>query len=189
MQNLIQTVLSQYGNSPILLSMLSSLNSAVDPALEITNFYNQVWNVQTAVGWGLDVWGRIVGISRNLTIPAAGTFMGFEEAVPAVAQPFNQAQFYVGAGATATYALTDDAFRLLILTKALSNISNGSIPSYNAMLRQLFPGRGNAYVVITAPMSIQLTFLFVLQPFELAILTQSGALAPPTGATFTISSY
>ena len=51
---------------------------------------------------------------------------------------------------------------------------------------QLFPNRGNAYVSNGGNMNARLTFEFALQPFELAIIKQSGALPPTTGVQFEI---
>lgn len=183
MDNWLQTVISQFGNSPTLLALIERFNDAVDPGVDIDAFYSKVWNVLTAQGWGLDVWGRIVGVSRVLTLPATDYF-GFEEAP---LQPFGQApMFSPENGSTTNYVLTDDAFRVLILVRALSNISNSSIKTYNTILMELFPGRGNAYVTDTGNMTERLTFEFPLQPFEVAILKESGALSPPTGVGFEI---
>jgi hypothetical protein len=66
-----QTVISQYANSPTLLALIRNFNSAIDPSLDIDNFYAWIWNVATAQGFGLDIWGRIVGVSRTIpTSPA-----------------------------------------------------------------------------------------------------------------------
>ena len=71
MINVSQTVISQYGNSPTLLAMIDSMNAAIDPSVDIDNFYAYVWDVATAQGFGLDIWGRIVGVSRTIpTTPA-----------------------------------------------------------------------------------------------------------------------
>lgn len=180
-----QTILSEYANSPVLLSLIHSTNDAIDPGEDIDNFYNLVWNINTAQGWGLDVWGRIVGVSRVLTVPGGKTF-GYEEAGTVSADPFGQSAFFGGNPATSNYELSDTAFRALIFVKALANISNCSIQTYNTILMQLFPGRGNAYVSDTGNMAARLTFEFPLQPFEIAILKQSGAFVAPTGVLFQI---
>jgi len=71
MNNYLQTVVSQYGNSPTLLSLIDSFNAAVDPSEDFDNFWAYVWYVETAQGFGLDIWGRIVGVSRTIpTTPA-----------------------------------------------------------------------------------------------------------------------
>ena len=184
MQDPTITIYSQYANSPVLTALIETFNSAVDPSPEIDKFYNLLWNVNTAQGYGLDVWGRIVGVNRVLTVPGGKNF-GYDEATAVSADPFGQSAFYVGVPTTSNYKLTDDAFRVLILVKALTNISNCSIQTYNTLLTKLF-NRGNAYVTDTGNMNARLTFEFSLLPFEIAILKQSGALAAPTGVLFEI---
>lgn len=61
-----QTVISQYGNSPTLLALIESFNDAVDPYSNIDQFWTFIWNISTAQGFGLDIWGRIVGVSRTI---------------------------------------------------------------------------------------------------------------------------
>ena len=172
MQNLNNTILSQYANSPVLMALIERFNNALDPSSLIDDFYTNVWNIQTAKGWGLDVWGRIVGVKRVLTVPG-GKNQGFEEAGTTSADPFGQSAFYAGIPATSNYALTDDAYRQLILIKALANISDSSFPTYNTILMQMFPNRGNAYINTNGQMNARLTFEFLLQPFEIAILNSN----------------
>lgn len=178
MRNWPETVISQYANSPVTLGLLESFNDAIDPSANIDAFYNLVWNVDTAVGYGLDVWGRIVGVSRVLTVPS-GDYLGFSEAESWVA--FGAGTFYSGPNSTENFILTDVAYRALILIKALANISDCSARTLNTILRQLFPGRGNAYVLDLGNMKMRMVFEFLLEPFEYAILTQSGAFPHPTG--------
>lgn len=184
MENVEQTILSQYANSPTLCQLIQNMNQYIDPASDFDNFYNLIWNVDTAQGFGLDIWGRIVGVSRKLTIPGTVTYLGFNEAYTLAtkdtgAQPWGQAPFYAGIQSTQTYFLSDDAYRTLILTKALSNISDCTAPSINQLLQNLFAGRGRCYVTDTGQMEMRLTFEFSLLPFEIAILTQSGAIPKP----------
>ena len=176
MQNLEQTIISQYANSPVLMQLIQNMNEYLDPQANIQAFYDNIWNVQTAIGYGLDVWGKIVGVSRQLSIPQSD-FFGFSQGD---LEPFGQAPLYPGP-VTGTYLLSDTAYRLLILVKALSNISNASVPSYNQLLQNLFAGRGRCYVVDLGNMQMQYTFEFYLFPYEQAILTQSGAFPRPSG--------
>lgn len=64
MKNWSQTLLSRFSGSPVIVSLISSFDAAVDPAADIASFLQYIWDVRTAVGYGLDVWGKIVGISR-----------------------------------------------------------------------------------------------------------------------------
>jgi hypothetical protein len=178
------TVISQYANSPTILALIDAMYDAISPDADIDAFYDFVWNVDTAQGFGLDIWGRIVNVSRNLTIPGTTTYLGFNEAYTAItaatgAQPFGQAPFYTGVQATNTYILADDAYRTLILVKALANISDCTVPNLNKLLQTLFAGRGRCYVTDTGAMEMRYVFEFQLLPFELAILTQSGAVPRP----------
>ena len=116
MNDVSQTIISQYANSPAILSLIGSFNAAVDPSADIDNFITHVWQVDTAVGVFLDqVWGSIVGVSRTIqTKPVT--------------------------------VLTDTQYVQLILLKALSNISLATSPAINTLLLTWMAGRGRAYV-------------------------------------------
>ncbi len=83
--------------------------------------------------------------------------------------------------------LTDDAYRILILTKALANIASTSSAAINQLLRNLFPGRGKAYVEDLGGMAMRFVFDFALTPVEYAIVSQSGALPHPAGVALSVS--
>jgi len=84
-----QTVISQYANSDTLVALIQSFAGAVDQTQNFDAFYDNVWNLDTAVGYGLDVWGRIVGVNRVLQV-ANVQFFGFAEAGDAL--PFGDAR-------------------------------------------------------------------------------------------------
>jgi hypothetical protein len=182
-----RTIISQYGNSPTLGLLIEAANQWLNPSANINNFYDLVWNVATAQGYGLDVWGRIVGVQRYLQVSLL-KYWGYDEAGTTSADPYGQSPFYSGAPISSNYALTDDAFRLLILAKAAANITDGSIPSINAILMALFPGRGNAWVADGLNMTLAYTFDFdpALTPVELAIIAQSGVLPRSTGCSTSV---
>lgn len=185
-----QTVISQYANSPVITSLIGSFFSAEDLTQEFDAFYDDIWNVLTAQGYGLDVWGRIVGVGRTFRQLNPTLNFGFQEATTVNATPFNVAPFYSGPQAgppqEGSFSLTDTQFRLLILAKAAFNISDGSIPSINQLLLSLFPGRGNVYVTDNGNMTMTYTFKFPISSNELAMLVQSGVLPKPSGVAATI---
>ncbi len=177
MINVEQTIISQYGNSATISQLIRSMNGYLDPRANFDAFYDFVWNVNTAQGFGLDVWGKIVDISRQLNIPGTDIFFGFNEGQDYA--PFGQAPFYPGAATSTVFTLTDDAYRTLILVKALANISNCTPGSLNRLLQNLFAGRGRTYVIDAGAMQLRYVFEFPLLPYELAILTQSNAIPRP----------
>lgn len=211
-----ETVISQYANSPGLVGVIEGFAAAEDPTLLLQDFFDKVWNVDTAQGYGLDVWGRIVGVQRVLQVAVPESYFGFEEAGDAAG--FDQESFYDGQPLTYNYPLADLAFRTLILAKAWANISDNSIPNVNELLMMLFGQRGKCYVTEGAPpseyfwfeeagadgtpfgddcqplysgqqavtMVMTYTFEFELTPVDLAIVQNSGVLPKPTGVQSSI---
>lgn len=184
MLNFRDTITSQFSNSPTIVKLVENMDAYIRQDANFQAFYNFVWNVDTAQGFGLDVWGRIVNVSRNLTINPSVTNFGFQDGLKDYA-PFGQAPFYAGTPATSTYTLSDDAYRVLILAKALANISATTSPALNQLLKNLFPGRGRCYVNDLGGMAMRYTFEFYLEPYEVAIVTSSGVL--PHGAGVSVS--
>ncbi|CAN7372981.1 DUF2612 domain-containing protein [Bradyrhizobium sp. LjRoot220] len=183
-----ETVISQFANSPVLMQLILNMDSYLDQSANFDDFYDKVMNVLTAQGWGLDVWGRIVDVSRTLSVTEdEALFLGFQEAGQ-TAQPFNNAPFYSGQQINDVFVLTDSAYRVLILAKALANICDGSIPAINQILLNLFPGRGNCYVVDNLDMTMVYKFDFIMTAVELAIVGQSGVLPRSTGVSATVES-
>lgn len=180
-----QTVMSQYANSPILTQLITNFFQYIDQTTNFESFYDLIWNVDTAQGYGLDVWGRIVGVTRTLNLANAGRYFGFEEQSITV-DPFNVSPFYSGQTLTTSFQLSDSAFRTLIFAKALANITNCSIQAINQLLLNLFPGRGNCYVTDGLNMTMTYTFAFTLTTVEAAIITQSGVLPKPAGVLATV---
>lgn len=183
-----KTIVSQYANSPTLTRLVENMLDYVDQTANVDAFFDMVFNVDTAQGWGLDVWGRIVGVSRVLNVQDAGTYFGFAQQGVGADDfgPGGMSPFYSGAPLTDNFALTDDAFRVLIYAKALANISDGSIPAINQLLVNLFPNRGNCYVTDGGNMTMTYTFQFLLTPVEQAIVESSGVLPKPVGVSASV---
>lgn len=179
--NVWTTIISQYADSPVLTGMIESFNAAMDQTENLDDFYDLVWNVATAQSYGLDVWGRIVGVARSLPIVVAGSAtFGFNEPGNDWGG-FGQAPFTSSSGPTSTITLTDLQFRPVVLAKAATNVWDGSIPGINSILLGLFAGRGTPYVMDGNNMSLTYVFPFALSALDTAIIEQSGALPQPCG--------
>jgi len=181
----LKTVISQYANSPILLALINNFFQYIDPTANLDQFFVLIWDVSTAQGYGLDVWGRIVGVNRVITV-VSGKYFGFDEATTVSADPFNQSPFWGGNPLTNNVALSDTAFRTLIFAKALANICDGSIKAINQLLLNLFPGIGNSYVTDGLDMTMTYTFSTHLTDVQLAIIQTSGILPKPVGVLATV---
>lgn len=181
-----QTIQSKFATATNLLTYLDFLAQNVDATNNIEVFFDQVWNIDTAEGWGLDFWGEIVGLPNGRTLTVTTQYLGFEEASDISEVGFNQAPLYSGAALTSNFELEDDAFRLLILAKAAANISDGSILSINTILRTLFGASGICYCTDGGDMTMTYTFGFALSPVQIAIIQGSGVLPRPAGVSVTI---
>ena len=180
------TVISQYANSPVITALIQNFNAYLDQTQNSDNFIDFMRDLSTAVSYGLDVWGKVVGVSRTLHLVGSQKYFGFDEATIVSADPFGQSPFYAGNILTTNFNLSDNAYRTLIIAKALANISDGSVKSINQILLSLFPNRGNAYVTDGLNMTMTYSFRFVLTPVELAIVSQSGVLPRPAGVSATV---
>jgi hypothetical protein len=178
------TVISQYANSPIITAIVQAMGGWLDPQARLDLFYSVVWNLDTAEGFGLDILGRIVGIGRVLQV-ATGQFIGLYP--QAEAKPLSQGILFSGQAATSNYALSDGAYRKLILAKAAANITDGSIPSINAILLILFPGYGNSYIIDNGDMTFVIHMGAVPSPVDLTILQASGVLPKGAGVSYTVT--
>lgn len=172
-------ILKQYANSPTLFALMDDISQWLDGAPSFDQFYDYVWNIETAQGFGLDIWGRILGTGRVYPIQTQPYF-GFDEANPTPV-PFNQGIFWTGSAATSNFALSDAAYRQLLLAKAMANILDGGTASINELLMTMFEGRGNAYVIDHNDMTMTYKFEFDFTPVDLTLVLNSGVLPTPAG--------
>ncbi|MFT9016568.1 MAG: DUF2612 domain-containing protein [Acetobacter sp.] len=180
MRDIERTILSQYANSPSLCAMIAGWNLALDPTSLLDRWYDLVWNMRTAQGFGLDVWGRIVGVSRVLSI-SSETYLGFAEANDLTEDGFSTAPWYTGRATTTNFALADEGYRQLIYAKALANIADCSVLSLNLIAMTLFAGQGDVWVRDNGDMTMTYIFDFVPTDVQISIIQNSGVLPRPAG--------
>lgn len=82
-----KTVIAQYSNSPVMLSLLDAIDKEIKVCRFFDDFYRTVWNINTAEGFGLDIWGRIVGVNRKVRT-FMGVYWGFYEESLLIARPY-----------------------------------------------------------------------------------------------------
>jgi hypothetical protein len=84
MENYERTIISQYDRSATLRTWLEAFDQWMQPDADIAAFHRDIWDIDTATGYGLDVWARIVGLgelgSPARAVPVVrGEFWGFAE--------------------------------------------------------------------------------------------------------------
>ena len=168
MINFEQTIISQYSSTSTIVQLIRDMNAYFDPSADFDTFFSYVFNVETAQGFGLDIWGRIVGVDRAINVPADTP---------------NPGMFPFTPGA---YSLSDSEYRTLILVKALANITNCTAASLNQLVSNLFAARGRCYVLDAGAMTMKFVFEFYLKPFEYVIITSLNIAPRPAGVLTSI---
>ena len=135
--NIDAVIQSQYGDSPHIKGVIRGYYDYISPQKDIDIIYDKMINIYTAEGYGLDVWGRIVGISREyVAVDEQYNYLGFDNRPYNMdrIETFNNAPFYKIVNGK--IQLEDNAYRTYILIKALINISNVSLNSLNFIFSQ-----------------------------------------------------
>lgn len=145
------TIQSQYSDSPVIISLIENTYEVITPQKDFDIFYKNVFDVRTASGWGLDVWGRLVACNREIvTGEFQNDYVGFESANNVLnpdLETFDNAPFYSPV-VSQTFYLEDNAYRLLVMCKAMTNISTGTLPEINSILKKVLPNHNVAVVKV-----------------------------------------
>lgn len=180
------TIQSQYAASPKIIGLAQGFADLIDPETDAQLFYDSVFNIDTAQGVGLDIWGRIVGLGRTaeMVTKLGVTYFSFYSQGVSNGRGFDDRPFYHGAEQV-KFELSDDAYRLFLKTKAMANISTGSLADINRMLHELLPGR-DVYITRTGPMQLKLVCAGTLSDYERNMLLQGDLPPIPTGVTLEV---
>lgn len=143
----------QYGKAESLTSLMSQkeqwYNNNVTGFWD--NFYTNIFNLQTANSFGLNLWGSLLNVVRPT---------------------------YENNGQTIVF--TDDQYRILLLGQLMLQNSNGSIHDFNNYLNFIFPNKP-VFVIPYLTMEIRLVFYYQPDVEELAIIQASNFLPLPAG--------
>ena len=93
-------MLSQYANSPIYVSLLNGLKDQFDNSKTLEDWFRVVFNIKTASGYGLDIWGKILNVSRYVNMQVGEDTIKY---------------------------LEDPLYRQVLFFRAMSNITNCSV--------------------------------------------------------------
>jgi len=176
---------SQYSASAKMLALAAGFQLRIDPHVDIDLFYEKMFNIYTAEGFGLDNWGVILGIGRTIEGPPDLDCFGFDGST---LHPFDQRPFMPDYNIIPPTYLTldDELFRLLLLYKALANISAADAATQNKLLSVLIDTgiggfEGAAYVLEVDTMVIRWVFENFLTAGQLAVFRVAGTLARGAG--------
>lgn len=166
-------MISQYANSPKYVALYNGLCDMFSNAKTMEDWYNVVFNIKTATGYGLDWWGKILNQGRQVSYTENGTvvnvFLGGEQTID---------------GVTYSADYMENLYRTVLFLRAMSYITNCTVASLNNMLQFYFntvEASQNAlvYVIEYGVMEIRYVFRMYLSKVQKAIFAE--VLPKPTG--------
>jgi len=178
---------SQYSASEKILALCAGFQERIDPHFDVDLFYRKMFDIYTAEGAGLDNWGVILQMPRAIPGPFLGDCFGFDLSG---CHPFDQYPFVPDSSTTNPDAflitLDDEHYRLLLLYKAMANISASDAATQNKLLSILIDsGIGDmpsaGYVLQVDTMVIRWVFEDFLDSMQQAIFKAVGTLARGAG--------
>ena len=172
---------SQYAASPRMLSLAEGFAERIDHIADVQLFFDDIFNVMTASGVGLDYWARIVGLDGRGIYVSNFDFFGFDGSD---LHPWDTYPFWNKDAGQGVVPLSDSALRWLILFKALANISDESMASLNSLLAmfvEFTQTAGNAYILESGVMQIRIVFEYTLTPVEQGMISQYGLFSKGAG--------
>ncbi len=177
------TVQSQYSNSKNINALIDSFSEHISPQEDINTFFTNIFDIYTTKGYGLDIWGRIIGLERYIILKDLNSndeqIFGFHGSN---LLPFDNGPFKYST-ITNTHRLEDEAYRkYLFLVQAYKNIAQTNFQSMNTILAVLFP-ETKQYILQGENMSMKFVFEFILSDVERAIIKQ-GLLTASAGVSY-----
>lgn len=162
-------MISQYANSPKLVKLIEGMRNAFSNTQTMEDWFDVVYNLKTARGFGLDIWGLILNQSRLLYYKDE---YGIQQSV-----------YLKGAQTIGNESYTEEQiegyYRMLLFFRAFSYVTNSTLKSFNDLLRFYFEDR-KVFVQEIGTMSIELVFGFFPTTLE-KIIFASDLFPKPTG--------
>lgn len=146
---------------------------------------------------GLDNWGRILQVNRNIELPnvITNSIFGFDTGTPAspadtgYPQNFNNGNFW--GGSTTLYALTDPEYLFLLQLRYAVLNTNCSLASANLILNTYFRALNPAQEITVSDNGTMNMLISVLLPapaYQIYILNYRPDVLPiPAGVEYSVS--
>lgn len=182
--DLLRAILWQYEDSDRLKMIIQSKQDWVNRAHSKfwSDWYRDVFNIDTANAFGLGIWGRILNISLGVSEqPQPGKIsFGFGSNHT----NFNNGNF--GVLSSGTQSLSLEQQRLVIRMRYFQLTCRPTIPEINEFLSYLFSAEGQAYVADGQDMTMTYAFGFAPSS-ELSYILENYDLLPrPSGVKINV---
>lgn len=178
--DLLRAILWQYNDAERLQALLDAKQSWYNDNQTAfwTDWYRDVFNLQTANDFGLSVWAIILDIPIVVTVepsdPGKPTW-GYGQ----YHKNYNNGNF--SRRTPGAVHLTTEQSRTVLRMRYFQLTSRGTVPEINAFLDILFGDLGGAYVIDALDMSMIYVFLFAL-PSQLQFVFERYDILPRPAA-------
>ena len=178
--DLVRALLWQHDNAKALRSLIESKQDwyNINQATFWTNWYRDVFNIDTANDFGLAVWGRILNVGLGLQVDSTIGIPHFGFGI--YHRNFNNGNF--ARATSGEQALSTDQKRLIIRLRYYQLISRGTVTEINEAMARIFGDLGQVFVRDPLDMS-KITYVFKFTPSSRVrlILDRMNLLPRPSG--------
>lgn len=177
---LVRALLWQHDNATALRSLIESKQDwyNTNQAAFWTNWYRDVFNIDTANDFGLAVWGRILNVGLGLQVDSTIGIPHFGFGI--YHRNFNNGNF--ARATSGEQALSTEQKRLIIRLRYYQLISRGTVVEINEAMARIFGDLGQVFVRDPLDMS-KITYVFKFTPSSRVrlILDRMNLLPRPSG--------
>lgn len=171
--NLLKALLWEHDKAEELISLVSQKQDwyNVNQTEFWTNWYRDVFDLDTANDFGLSVWSRILNVQLSFDVPSSKTKAAFGFGVNH--KNFNNGNF--ARGSNGEIQLNAAQKRIVLKLRYFQLITRGAVTEINQFLKMIFGDQGRAFVVDNLDMTATYFFSFtpdanlrtVLQQFDI----------------------
>lgn len=174
--NLLRAILWQYEDAEKLKALIQAKQDWYEKNQTQfwSDWFSNVFNVDTANDFGLAVWGRILDVGLGLNVESTIGLPHFGFGIHH--QNFNNGPF--ARATNGEQALSTDQKRLIIKLRYFQLISRGAVTEINQFMGELFSPYGSVYV--RDGLDMTMTYVFKFQPTsQIQTVLNMGLLVQP----------
>ncbi len=177
-------ITSEHAGKPKFAAMVAALSGAF---AGLTNLYNSVpaaFDLDLALGVQLDIIGKWVGLSRNVSTPLTGVYFSFDTAGLGFDQGSWQGPFDPTQGVT---TLDDATYRTMLRAKIGANSWDSTLGSFQRIMSGVFATYGaTCFATDNQDMSMTINIVGPTPPAVVVALLKGGYLSlKPEGVRIT----
>jgi len=180
-----QLITSEHNQAPNFTLMVAATVQPLVDGQNLAATFQQLYDLDLAVGEQLDVVGQWIGITRFVTTPITGVFFSWDTVNLGWDQGNWQGPLSPG---NQVVALTDDQYRLLLRAKIAINQWDGTIPGIYAIWTQIF-ALTQVTLLIQDNQDMSMTIILLtsatVDPVVLALITGGYIVPRPAGVRIT----